>query len=280
MKHTKNELRLYYGRLRDNGRLSGTIKRAVDIRLRRDHLATIKQPTGVRKPVLLAVGPKTGVEALARRQAEYPRRHNWTIPAPTFEPSHLRTNNEGQYSSRCSYNHYTYTPCVQSFVYVFQRQAVAVLEGKRHIVRAPKGYHWKQDNAGAKLVRNRDNADYHPNCDDIATGIRHIVSRLDDNANLRKQAERAAHDLAKRAKAVWVCRRDSIAAGNCGVGTEHWVRTNNLPGRHLRGDILLRLARKENNGDIAQRIRNSVVRAIKRQDEEVARGYSNLSYHY
>lgn len=210
-----------------------------------------------------------------------PRLKNWNRPEATTDRSdnrRYRTINEGRYSSRCSYTHYTYTHMMLSAGRVTDDGSVlgAVIDTANYTIPAPRGYRWGIDGNGIRIYRiTSPTDDFHPTSDDIRAGIRHIVAALRKNAATRRQArrEKQQQDAAAKlacAHGVWVSIEDSRAAGNCAAGTIAYCERHNLDRtRHYRAEVLLR-------AENSDRVRLAIAAARKRQIAEWLNGLSEL----
>lgn len=218
---------------------------------------------------------------------------NWNGYLPTLKPSHIQTNNEGTYSSRCRYIHYTYTRMVTSWGCVVNPQFVYVridtndgLFSKN--IKAPRGFHWTIDKNGIKLQSNSiKSKDYHPSTSDF------LVYR-DSKSQFHTLITDKANQLYEKRKSIleeqfiekrmlknlknsdcYVSFLDSINAGNCPAGTISWIERNNLEkNKHYKLSVLLR--HLEND----QRVKLAAIFAYRRHEQEIQRGYSKLAEHY
>lgn len=174
---------------------------------------------------------------------------------------------------------------------------------------APRGYQWASDANGVKLVRQRDNADYHPTAAELFDGpakahlvVRQLADSLRANAKIRRANDRAAKRqaresarlskmsarraarLAKRDArltalaerlGVFVCLRDSLTHGNCQAGSLAFAARHGLDAAaHYTPQQLLTLA----DGD-RSRIAGAIAAALRRSKREVEAGYCLLSDH-
>jgi hypothetical protein len=280
-----------YQQLRNAGKLFGTIKRAVQLRENRNAVAFSENTDsmGVRgrhthylTPVPFG-SPRPDVidDAVEAIRSQHPRRRNWIPAAASVGETRCETIDNGRYSSRCTWNHYTYHP----FIHCCARSLGSILWFKlldrpARKLRAPMGYRWDTDDLGIRLVSNRDGADYHPTAHDLIQGPMHCSRMLRENRKQRKaEARKVRHELAAIRKAekrgLLVCLHDSIRAGNCRAGSESWARQHGIdPARHHGPSGLLAAA----NGD-THRVALVVQAAMRRYQHEMRQGYSLLSDH-
>lgn len=230
---------------------------------------------------LIPLGPHDSTMANDVVTARNRRLKNWNHPEATTHCSNnlrYKTIDEGRYSSRCSYTHYTYTPMMLSAGRISDDGSVlgAVINTGRYTLPAPRGYRWGTDANGIRLYRTtKQGDDFHPTSDDIRAGIRHIVRQLRKNAETRLQArrEKQQQDAAEKmacAHGIWVSVDDSRDAGNCAAGTIAYCERHGLDrARHYRAEVLLR-------AEDSSRVRSAIAAAKKRQLADWKRGYSNL----
>lgn len=148
-----------------------------------------------------------------------------------------------------------------------------------YTITLPDGYAWDSDQNGLKAIRvDSPKDDFHPTAGDFIhetclTG--HIVRQIDvlRAARLRWAAENAT-EIAQN-EGVFVCLADSLRAGNCLAGTLAFASRHHLDTtRHYSAAELLQQA----NGD-AGRVRLAITAARFRHNQELERGYCELSDH-
>lgn len=280
-------VKVKYQQLRSAGKLHGTLKRAVELRKQRDamkelpgdRLATPLKQHRNNARTLIPLG-HAGMDAEARIRDQNRRLKNWTSKQAGLE-TRLRTNDEGRYSRRCTYTHYTYTPLVQSYGVACGKALYFHFDGTVKRVAAPRGYRWGTDANGIRLISlSNPKADYHPLAEDLLDGVKVVVEKLRDNLRIRIEAgkkQKQQLGAVKRAEreGATVCLADSLRAGNCATGSINWAKRHGLdPQRHYRPSQVLALA----NGDI-QRVAIVVTVALKRHRTEMERGYALLEEH-
>jgi hypothetical protein len=278
-----------YSRLLNAGKLHGTITRAVRLRSKRNALA-IATPQQDRLTRIELPGWLAGrVSRLARD--EYPRRQNWNNPIPHNDHQRkgvcVLTQDEGRYSSRCTYTHYTYTPTVRCCGACSPGRLLWLCHAGSKILKAPKGWRFGRDDLGLYVVRNgepRSEYRYHFVGDDLentttlrAAGIEH-EQRQKRAAQEQKARERSAKQLEKlREKAlrvgVYVRAADSIRAGNCGAGTRQWAEDHSLAVN--RAYPVEAIARFAVNGH-KQQVERAIEAAIDRSVIDLQRGYCDV----
>lgn len=148
-------------------------------------------------------------------------------------------------------------------------------------LRAPQGYRWDRDQAGVRLVsRTSPDADFHPTAAQIAAArsgeCANIVAAL--IAAMAQRAETAARNSPAAMAALladgYVCRADSLRAGNCAVGTDAWIGRAGLdPRAHVRADVVERL------GAGNARVTSVLQAAAARHARECALGVAMLAEH-
>jgi len=165
--------------------------------------------------------------------------------------------------------------------------ALRAAEVRAILPRLPAGYRWSADKYGVRIVRLSDQADYHPQVTELADIIRfrkhetylvRAIDNLERNAATREAtriaAEREAADLEAATKDLWICRADSLKAGNCAVGTDHYINDHHLdPHRHYRAAALLRA------DPVNSRLRLVINAARERAAREAGNGVCLLADH-
>ena len=290
---TKQELREFYSQLRRAGRLHGTIKRAMQLRLERDGRKTsITRPRTELIPLPLDV--RTELEAWARHA--YPQRRNWECGGPSRKLGRVVTTTyHGRYSSSCTYERLSYTPYTRSCGTCSKRTLLWFLESDTLRLRAPAGFQWGRDSIGLYIVRDRLSSNprfrYHFWGSDLENlrclrtkSIKHEREVRETLARERKRArEKAAAERERTRRrnralrlGVFVGMEDSRRAGNCAAGTIRWGEQHNLDHRrHYRLEVIQRLG--ERNGH-AQQVSAAIDAAIERTLLDAERGYCVVRY--
>ena len=292
---TKFDTQRAYSALRQlRPSFSGTIKAAIAKRAERRAAATLAPVEPLARRVKLArvivpLGWRHGDTASADASQAEPRFRNWERPEAVATWRHgvrIRHNNEGRYSSNCTYIHWTYTPEIGSFARITRAGMVYVFRGKSYTFRHPHGYRWSRDSNGLRLYSLADpRNDYHPDSGDLLPNgkqatLRSLSAVVRGNAEARRavaRGERRAIASSKRAEGEGcrVCLADSLRAGTCCIGTREWARRHGLDAtRHYRPSEVLALA----NGD-SHRVALVVTVALKRHREEMAAGACVVADH-
>jgi len=302
-----NQLRRHYTALRDSGKLSGSIARAVRLRQQRDDRRITdrtRSPIGMleanvarrSRPTLLSLGNRLSYQFLTEAQNEFRRYRNWSDGATAvvdlgdevYRHSPWRieeTGDRGGPRKRSTFRRGVLVRCYATCP--DHREAVVVVGNMTRRFRAPRGFRWDVDARGLMLRTTRRGAkldrfdEYHPDAGDlIFGGPKFVVEQLKAAAVRRRAAAAVARRnlglvRAAEREGAHVCLADSLRAGNCRAGTLDWVRMHKLDAsRHYRPSEVLRLA----NGD-AMRVSIVVAMAIKRHREEMRRGHAELSDH-
>ena len=179
-----------------------------------------------------------------------------------WEPAHAvarraglgeyRNQDEGQYSSRCTWTRISHTPVYASWVVIaFGGVGVCYRWGATgcRTIPAPAGMRFGYDALGLRLVRKSDGMEYHPTAADLRSrGFAGIIrDRMAAIFVARRDAKRAAARLAEEAAimarelgSVRVTLDDSRRSGNCVEGTLRFAelrlgitREEVLAGGHL-----------------------------------------------
>lgn len=258
----------------------------------------------VRRRSTIPLGPESAREVKSIEAKDHPQRKNWNAPCPSISDDRYTwtiADNMGQYSSRCTYTRWEYTPCVGC--YAIDRGGLGLefhWRGQVALLQAPHGYRWGKDQNGIRMVSmTNTEKDYHPNSDDLRNyskramlqKIAELHAKRKEAAKLLRSQQRAKRlseverkrqereDLAATRRAekegAMICLRDSLAAGNCEAGTRSFAMRHNLdPARHYRPTDLLKIA----NGD-AHRVRLAVAVGLRRHRREMSQGFALLADH-
>lgn len=231
---SKSNWQTYYSRLRDAGRLAGTIADALRKRDARPAHApeaprTLRERLAARK-VKVRLDQETR-ETYERAAAEQNRRRrNWDEVEATTDPAvslTVREINHGRYSSRCTYNRYTYRPIVHCAALILSPREISFrIENRRKRIKAPRGYRWTVSNGFLAIAPNADPGltyataavdlyDYNPR--DLIADWRAAHADL-----FRQQAARREQRQAER-------QRRAVLAGKRQLTTETETATETAP---------------------------------------------------
>ena len=183
---------------------------------------------------------------------------NWNGAASSIKPrtkGEYDEKNHGRYSSRCSYNRYSYTPRYTSFI--TERDGILTYEfgfvGEMKTVRkpVPAGMRFSTDSLGAKLIRVSDELDCHFTGDvflnkNFVSLVRIEMARkyhknVEENKLKRNAKKNAAQQVrldkifTRDLSHTYVNLNDSRAVGNCVEGS---LRFAELRLKMNRADIL------------------------------------------
>ena len=171
--------------------------------------------------------------------AEHSRKRNWESTQPSIYPTRVHEINNGRYSSRCTYTHYTYCheiECWGAIVGRYLYYRINTANGVRSgTVKAFRGWAWKLDANGICMARGK--ADYHPEASDLLLGITpsEMASRGRENRDRRIAADKAARQqkrldeqnkrhMERAVKTLRVTLDDARRAGNCLAGTMRFCK--------------------------------------------------------
>ena len=201
---------------------------------------------------------------------------------PCYERSRLESsapvtqwkNGRPRTISRAKRNNY-----VRSFgTIVDDRTAEFAFDKIRRSSTLPAGYQWKIDAHGlAAHVVGRIDHDYHITATDILTLPVHnwecyLATRIATNVEHRRLAALTTNAKLAEMEDVFVCRQDSIVAGNCAAGTAAWIQRNGIQESHIPA---VELAKRATESRVAIVINT----AIRRHRQELAAGVCELANH-
>ena len=198
---------------------------------------------------------------------------------PCYERSRLESsapvtqwkNGQPRTISRAKRNNY-----VRSFgTIVDDRTAEFAFDKIRRSSTLPAGYQWKIDAHGlAAHVVGRIDHDYHVTAEDVLSGVLPwTIDRLiETNVDRRRLAAMRAESKLAEMEDVFVCRQDSIVAGNCAAGTSAWIARNGIQESHIPA---VELAKRATESRVAIVINT----AIRRHRQEMATGVCELANH-
>lgn len=229
----------------------------------------------------IPLGFKTRMRFSEIAQEQYPNRKNFETPESTvtlFENGYkVLCRDNGRYSNRCTYTHWTYPIKVTCFGILTKRgDLVGRLSKEKFKISPPKGYWFELDQYGFKLVKGKD--DYHFDILELLNG--EIKSKFLENKKKRIENEKKQKLEKKLLRGSYICIKDSILAGNCLEGTLSFCKKYKIrPKSHVKYNVLLNIFKKENpyNKTRIINIFNRVSDRIRRENE---RGYSLLEEHY
>ena len=283
-----NQLRLKYSRLREAGRLSGTIKNALAKRRQRIDQQAAIPPAQRLFPVPLGIRDAREIEDIARRRQ--PRLQNWGTSQPhcDMRQKHVavREVDHGNYSSRCRYTRMSYHASVRCCGRVTSRRLLWYYGSDCTVFLAPRGWFFGRDDSGLFIARNGDHRvghRYHFDSDDLHAGIRALTAAA---RNHRHRQQQAAKELALKKRlqdpklvrqalrlGVWVTFADSLRSGNCGAGTQRFCADFGLdPRRAYPVDVVQRISAGQRNFQVQRAIDAAVQRSV----EDLMRGYCLL----
>ena len=282
--NASNQQREKYTELAHAGKLHGTIAAAMRLwKVRRENkpqpytTRTMQLKAKRAMPVLVPSGDY-GLDRLIERRS-VDQRVVWTDVGAGLTTRIFTTGSNSNWRKRSTFERHL---IIESWARVQRDRIEYHLHGRVATIPAPRGYRWDSDANGLMLVGRA--GDYHPTADDLQTAAadkcRAIVASLKENAAVRKQEAKKAKQqlkMVKRAEreGAAVCLADSLRAGNCRAGSLNWAQRHDLdPSRHYRPTQVLALA----NGDAA-RVAIVAAAAIRRHQQEMARGFCELAEH-
>ena len=232
------------------------------------------------------------------------KKKNYTNLQACFNPSHLKINSHGRYSSKCKYDRFSYTPMVQSFGYMINKSTMYFRTDTddgiiSRVIKAPRGFHFSIDHLGFKIQSNSiKSMDYHFTALDLLPyAIKKndyksgqlMVAIAKSNYKARKQVDlKSAIFSPDQNKVNRVIRKaeklqvqisivDSIRAGNCLSGTQVWAMRNHL---NTSNHYQIQSIFDKLDGENKDRVKLVILQAIERTKNELERGYSMLRDHY
>lgn len=274
-----------YQRLRNGGKLFGTIKRARVLHDNRMIAKTVKsvQPLSTRynsKRILIPLGsPNLSASPnITQILKENTRKKNWSANEPGLT-THLRTTNFGQYSRKCKYTKYGYALIVQSYgiVLKYKNTLLFKFDGRTYSKKAPKGYKWDSDKNGIKLVSLRyKDKDYHPTSSELLRQdwFNILRNRANEYYKIRRETARLEKESLIQFKSAiktdcHVRLNDSIKSGNCLAGTLNWLKDKGINNTYI---LLKDLSKYLND----KRVKLACLFAVRRHFESLKLGFSKL----
>lgn len=293
-----------YSALRQAGLLLGTIKAAAakhEARVAARALPPLKKSHTrmIDARVRVQLSSSDMAQSIVCARTDYPRRQNWLTPKPSTTRKTtgygIQDIDNGKYSSRCTYTHWTYQPWVTSYAWLtYAGKSIGWrIWAETGTTKAPRGYRWERDANGVKLVSVADpRNDYHPDSEDLRTlSPRQLAAKLRANAATRRAADKLARAEAAKTKkqqaedrsamrraeqeGAEICLADSIRAGNCQAGTKNFADRHGLDiSKHYRPTQILKIA----NGE-AHRVRLAVAVGLRRHRHEMDQGFCVIADH-
>lgn len=277
-----------YSALRKSGKLYGTIKRAKELRKQRDRLQESYYPQ--KRLELIPLPSELRSMAMSNAYDRYPRRKNWLTPSPdaTSKRPTVQEIDNGRYSSRCKYTHWTYRPQIRCCGIVTKKRLLWFHGENKTLMFAPKGWKFGRDNLGLYIVRNKENRvefRYHFSGDDLVNkstlrnaAIEHERTQI-ESAKRKTEESRNAKKIAKLKKlalklGVFVTARDSVNSGNCGVGTKRWADDHGFDIRKSYPmETILRAGKMNGN---KYQVERACEAALLRTVKDLDKGYCEL----
>ena len=223
-----------YQTLRNSGKLTGTIKSAMHKRAERSKDDDTPDKD---KTILIPLGDTAIAYANSTARKTHPTRRNWTLPKPDRASKFVRCqiNDLGNYSSRCRYIHYTYTPTFRSCGKCTAKHLVAFMGSKKVRYVAVHGWSFGVDEYGMYVVKNSRSSEdfrYHFNTDDLHSRRTLMKSARghDTNVQLAKRNERVRKAAISKClkHGVWVTFQDARNAGCCSSGIKSFCAKNEI----------------------------------------------------
>ena len=278
---TKNQAREHYSSLRRAGKLTGTIKDAVKTWEKRHE----RKPSVYKfreQKILILLSSVHVNEANRIAKNDHPLRKDWNYPEPGTI-TRVEVIDNGRYSSRCTYTHYTYTPLYRSWGKCTAGHLIAFVGPNHYRMTPPAGCKFGTDGYGMYVVRirhaHRKFFRYHFESADLAnkSTLRSALKqhekkqrdaiKSDRESNLRKgiRSDVIGNGL------VYVGFRDSITAGNCAAGTKAFCDHHGLDARNWYPlQAVIRFQKYDS------RIKRVINAAIDRTVADIQRGYCQV----
>jgi hypothetical protein len=304
---SKQKMRERYSALKKTGQLAGTIKDATAKREKRD---AIEGP-GLRFPhplptlartrhngqlhvIPLGLDDSARVGTWARRKR--PRLTNWdgATASSTWSMTEqfqgamwIDEVDNGQYSGRCKYTHWTYEPRMISGGMVTARRLVAKIGVTMCEMDAPRGWRFGTDHLGLYIVRLRETRAifrYHFDSDDVRAGKAAIRAAAMAHERGRRNAgeDNRAASVCETGRFAWgrkktevkviVTRDDSISAGNCRAGTIAFARQHGLNRAAYPAETILEKTSR-NGGRDGRLVRQAIRIAYDRTIRDLRKGW-------
>ena len=205
-------------------------------------------------PLKLSLPDYRRVASIARENNR--RISNWRSAEASVlsgKTGRVRSNNHGQYSRRCRYTKWSYTPLITAWATILNNGLRLAGRIGRHgfCLTAPRGCKFAQDELGLKLQSNKLTlVNYHFNSSEILAenAVKLILVKIDEQVRRQTElaAQKAEHEIYqsiynREIGSVRVTLNDSRCAGNCVEGSLAWAGQRLGLSREdiLAGDYLL-----------------------------------------
>lgn len=276
-----------YSRLRDAGKLTGTLKDCRAKRKERDERQSKPEKKNPLTVIEFGSTTQRWLSSTVMDRPEHVRKQNWDTPQPcrdlNAKKPFCHTRNHGKYSASCKYDRFTYCPMVRSCGRVTPKRLLWFFADQSGFVMAKRGWKFGKDQHGLYVVRiseKRTNFRYHFSRDDIATGGIFREAKLHEAGQkvvaekLALQEKISAQRIVLEAKAkeigVYVTFQDSRRSGNCGAGTATFCREHGLDVRSCYPlEVVQRFATNGHSFQVQRAIRAAVDRSV----EDITRGF-------
>ena len=213
------------------------------------------------------------------------RKRNWERDTASIERTQFMEINNGRYSSRCHYTHWTYRYNVECWGAIISPQKMYIRytsEGKvkSRIIQAPRGWRWSINSRGIYIVDTSGKKDYHPTIYCLLQGVKYLTSQAKANYKKRTESIRKAREEKKfpqklAALGVYLCLADGIASGSCQAGIKRWASSHGLDiKRHYLPQTILKFAEDE---DQKRRAMAAMYCSLKRHERELAQGFCSIA---
>ena len=161
---------------------------------------------------------------------------------------------------------------VRALACISGRSLLALLHDRHLRIAAPAGYRWSYDALGIRLQSiTVPDDDLHINASILLRGAAEMVAELECSGVARRAESARVVATAEAERYAYICRADSIAAGNCTAGTDAWVAQHGLdPQRYYPVRAIRQVA--AGNGRVAL----AISAAVRRHEAEMAAGVCSV----
>lgn len=208
------------------------------------------------------------------------KKKNWETAEETFRKSFVHSRSHGRYSSRCSFERFSYSPLVESWGKLISSKHIYVRIDTENgifskVIKSPRGWSWGKDNNGIFLKMGK--LDYHPTAQDLVNGV-DLRKTAKENYRIRREGEKEIGRKARQEKSiivearqlgVWVSIADAANAGNCQAGINQFANRFGLTGKYVEANKLSKLESGSDRG----RVMLSILSAVRRHKSDMERGY-------